>query len=296
MPGLSRVVRRIDCSVFLFSMRRIAVIFLIALAVASCEKEKNSLVDTNLSTPLVSSTSVVVSSINLDDTVATGHVVKLPDGTYRITDTVLTEASSPLGYSDIRTVSFRIFAPGSPQSFLTGMLTPTGEHPNSMIAKYRGVFVFVVERGDVGVYSVVIDAENAAKFSSNASVLPLQITRNNSRPQLSGLVVPDTIGRPTSGSSYFKFTVFASDSDGYRDIHQVFLRLIAPTISNIVQMYDNGDAFSGDDVAGDGTFSVIVQIDPSNTLGDKTFLFQAMDKSGALSDSLIHKITIVQGP
>jgi hypothetical protein len=51
---------------------------------------------------------------------------------------------------------------------------------------------------------------------------------------------------------------------------------------------------SGDEVPGDGRFSRILSIDSTARLGDQVFLFRASDRSGALSDSLLHTITVLQ--
>jgi len=120
------------------------------------------------------------------------------------------------------------------------------------------------------------------------------ITRNNSKPQTSNLVAPDTIVRPTTGIKLLTFSITVSDSDGYTDIEQVFFKRILPTESNTFSMSDDGNELnSGDRLAGDGIFSRIVRIDSSAFTGDQVFLFQAKDNTGVLSDSLLHTITIL---
>jgi hypothetical protein len=57
-------------------------------------------------------------------------------------------------------------------------------------------------------------------------------------------------------------------------------------------MYDDGDfANHGDVTAGDGIYSLAIQINSGNPLGVKEFHFYAVDKSGA-RDEVIKLITI----
>lgn len=277
---------------------RIRLIFLsLALVISSCEQQHDSAVDVGLATPYVISASTLSTSINLDDTSLTSHVVRLGNGSYEITDTITASVESPLGPNDIQSVSYKLYAPGSTQYFGSGALLPTGVHPTLTSVEYRATISFTVERSDVGKYGIEIIAVNSAKYESNASILSLNITRNNSRPTTSGLTAPDTLARPTTGFELIKFSMSASDSDGYGDLQQVFLKRISPTASSIISLYDDGDEQGhGDLVAGDGIFSRVLSIDNTAILGDQIFLFQAKDKSGALSDSLLHTITIVQGP
>ena len=278
-------------------MRRVFAAAILAMAVSSCEKESGTPVDVSLTSPFVSGSLVVRDTINLDDTTSAPYVVKLPSGRFRITDTVFAQASSPLGFGDIRSVSYKLHAPGGTGYFAQGYLSFNGNHPTPASGEYLSAISFDVERSDAGKYVVEIYAENSAGIVSNTSLLSLFLTRNNTRPNTSGLIAPDTLFRPTSGFELIRFAITANDSDGYGDLDQVFLKRISPSASSIIPMYDDGDEITnGDPVAGDGTFSRILRIDNTALLGQQIFLFQAMDRSGALSDTLLHTITIVQGP
>ena len=277
-------------------MRRVLVAAILAMVVSSCEKESGTAVDVSLTSPFISGSLVVINTINLDDT-ASSHIVKLPNGRIRVTDTLVAQVSSPLGFGDIRSVSYKLYAPGQTGYFAQGYLPFNGNHPTPTSGEFVTPISFDVDRSDAGRYVVEIYAQNLSGVVSNTSLLSLFLTRNNIKPNTSGLIAPDTLLRPTSGFELIRFAITASDSDGYGDIEQVFLKRISPSASSIIPMFDDGDEIgSGDPVAGDGTFSRILRIDNTALLGDQVFLFQARDRSGALSDTLLHTITIVQGP
>jgi len=277
-------------------VRRVLVAAILAMVVSSCEKESGTAVDVSLTSPFISGSLVVINTINLDDTTSS-HVVKLPNGRIRVTDTLVAQVSSPLGFGDIRSVSYKLYAPGQTGYFAQGYLPFNGNHPTPTSGEFVTAISFDVDRSDAGKYVVEIYAQNLSGVVSNTSLLSLFLTRNNIKPNTSGLIAPDTLFRPMSGFELIRFAITASDSDGYGDIEQVFLKRISPSASSIIPMYDDGDEIgSGDPVAGDGTFSRILRIDNTALLGDQVFLFQARDRSGALSDTLLHTITIVQGP
>jgi hypothetical protein len=60
-------------------------------------------------------------------------------------------------------------------------------------------------------------------------------------------------------------------------------------------MYDDGNlsGISGDDIAGDGIYSIIIQLPPNTQKGKYRFEFQAIDKSNASSNILTHYIYVL---
>ena len=160
---------------------------------------------------------------------------------------------------------------------------------------FRATFSFTLFRSDIGVYIIEVYSVSNSDQISNYLQIPLIISRNNSRPRTSNIFAPDTIVRPSSGAQLIKLSMAVTDSDGYGDINQVFFKRISPPSANLFSLFDDGDIqIHGDQLAGDGTFSRIISIDPTAFLGDQLFVFLARDKSGAISDSLFHTITIVQ--
>ena len=120
---------------------------------------------------------------------------------------------------------------------------------------------------------------------------------DNQPPELSDLTAPSTISRSATPNTYL-LAVSASDPDAARGdrITRVFFNSFrpdgTPASGNPFQMRDDG--MDGDDTAGDGRYSLIIQITPTNPTGNYRFEFQAQDNNGALSEKLIHTITVTQ--
>ena len=265
------------------------------LLLSSCEKKKGGIIDPVIAPPYVTSLTSRESALDLDTTFSAA-VKRLGNGHYELSDSISTVVSDANGRADIKAVYYRLYLPNSTDYILSGALQLTGITPGTDSARYSSTFSFTVTRADVGTFRIEVYAVNRAGSISNSIQLPLAVTRKKSRPRLSGLVVPDTIVRPASGSRLFLFSVVASDSDGYGDIAGVFFKRIYPSATISFPMLDDGgkDPTSGDQLAGDGTFSRIVRIDQTAFIGTQVFLFQARNKLGELSDSLTHAITIIQ--
>lgn len=265
---------------------------LLGLALISCEKDKSGTIDIALSAPFVFSTSLTTSSINLDTT-STGAVIRRPDGTFTITDSLTAVVTDPLGTSDLRQIVFRIYSPGSSEPFASGTMGRIGVSEST--ATFLKSFSFTIPRSDVGEYKVEVVAHNQADLQSNSLITSIVITRNNSIPQLFGLSAPDTLVRPNIGYRVVRFAVTARDSDGLNDITDVFFKADSSSTPDVnFSLFDDGNfALDGDSVANDGRYSVTIPILPIARLGSKGFRFWAIDRAGALSNPLSHFIEII---
>lgn len=91
-------------------------------------------------------------------------------------------------------------------------------------------------------------------------------------------------------------SVKAADQNGPRDIERVYFLVYRPngtTNNNQNLMFDDGDIdVHGDQVAGDGIYSLLIQITPANTKGTYRFEFAAKDRSGDLSNLINHSVVI----
>ena len=273
----------------------IAPLLFIALFLFSCEKEKTDIIDVSLNSPFVSSLELRSSVVNLDTT--TGSTVNhLPNGLYAVSDTAVAWVSNPSGVQNIQRVSYYLYQPDQQSYFSTGSMQLVGS--TDSVATYRTGFSFTINRSDIGAYRIEVSAENKANLTSNSLVRSVVITRNNIRPRLFKLSAPDTLQRPVTGRRPVFFAVSASDSDGPTDITSVFFRSINSSNPNFeFKLYDDGNlAGTGDSVASDGRYSLVIPIDSTATLGTKEFRFWARDKSSALSDSIVHFITIIPSP
>lgn len=269
------------------------VITVIGFVLLSCEKKQDHVVDSVLESPLLISSTLRSSNIHLD-TSSGSHVIRLPNGNYTITDSIVAVVTHISGVGSIRRVYYSVLRPNSSDKIASGELQHL-TNVSADTAQFSSPISFTIQRSEVGTYRIVTLAIDRWNNYSNSIILTLTITKNNSKPYLYNLAVPDTIVRPASGIKLFTFSVAVSDSDGYKDVKQVYFQRIFPSPSSIFMMYDDGsEQSSGDRLAGDGIFSRIVRIDSTALLGSQTFLFQARDNSEALSDSLLHTITIVQ--
>ena len=120
----------------------------------------------------------------------------------------------------------------------------------------------------------------------------LERTASNDPPQVLSVSAPDTVSK--SGETNFLITVEATDPQGLQDITQVVLNSFkpdgSPSVGNPFFLRDDG--IGGDVMADDGTYSIRVGFDQSNTSGTYRFEFHAKDKTGAVSNILIHLITL----
>ena len=270
--------------------------FLLALLFLSCEKEKSVTIDTALSPPLVTSSSLQDTTFNLD-----ADSILISNGKYTIVDSIIVFVNDPNGFEDIDQVSYRIYKPSASTYFTSGTLSRVSTiSVNSAI--YSRKITFSMSRSEAGVFKIDVVAQGKSNLKSNTIVSSILITRNNSRPLIFNLNMPDTLIQPTHGSLPFKLFVSVNDSDGYNDTNLVFFKQLYPKETNNIQMYDDGSCCpipllnnrtSGDNAANDGIFTITESIDSSNSLGDHKLFFQAIDNNGALSDSLFGTFTIV---
>ena len=111
-------------------------------------------------------------------------------------------------------------------------------------------------------------------------------------PEITAVELPDHVTRPATGEPPVPVIVVvtAADPDGLANILRVETRLDGGGALNLCD--DGGDgacnptvtqASSGDATAGDGRFTVTLQVESSNTPGPRVFTFVAVDRSGLRS-------------
>jgi hypothetical protein len=217
-----------------------------------------------------------------------------------VVDTAIVVTATPKG-TNIGTVTALIVATdGSSAAYL---LADNGVAPDQV--KGDGIFTGNVmvrlSASAVGSYAIQVQASDAAGLVSNMIALPVSIISSNNRPPvISQLIAPDTVFVPTGDTpNHIKVSVAVADSDGLASIASVSFtsyRADGKT-AGIFQLLDDGgtttDPSSGDDVAGDGRYTLTLSI-PSTTTHNTyyDFVFTAKDKSGAISNSLTKRIYI----
>jgi hypothetical protein len=135
----------------------------------------------------------------------------------------------------------------------------------------------------------------AGDTSSTADTLSL----NNLRPVIIQVTAADSLRLPPEG--YYVLDTIAVevvDPDGLDDIRDVSFTSLKPdsTLANQgqpISLADNGDASQwGDQTAGDGIYSRIVQLPWNTDVGTYVYRFTAKDLSGLSSDTTYHSVVV----
>ncbi|MFC2083811.1 hypothetical protein ACFLS9_02020 [Bacteroidota bacterium] len=120
-------------------------------------------------------------------------------------------------------------------------------------------------------------------------------SQQNFPPVISNLTAPDTV-IVQDPRSLILMSLEATDENGQQDIKEVFFTIVNPDSSSDLDklfLDDTGDFFFGDEIAGDGIYSVIIQVTPENQKGKYQFTFHAVDREGESSNSILHIIYIL---
>jgi hypothetical protein len=216
-------------------------------------------------------------------------------------------ANDDNGLSDIASVSFRVFSP-SGKLFTSGILNDNGVLPdvNASDGKYNSQIDLKLPKEVIGIYNIQFFATDRNGFTSNTFNIPLNIILStNNAPRIFNLSSPDSVRVPNSADTVnlIYISLGVSDQQGLSDIVSVVLTSQRPdsSVAGTFTMADDGGKTvlpqfgltSGDSLAGDGIFSIIVPIfstTPRNTYRD--FIFAARDQSNAYSNVIIKRIFI----
>jgi hypothetical protein len=272
---------------------------------SACEKKDSSVIDSLGSPPIIFSATISPSIVNLDT---------IPQTAASIQFVASARITHQEGSTQISEVNYSISDKPGFESLGAGQLFDNGIVPDKIAGD--SVFSVMISISTqsllVGRYFCQIVAQDPRGFKSNGFILPIDVGRQlNHSPGLSDLQTPDTIVL-AGQRQQFKLTVKATDPDGQSDIARVFFNSFKPNGSpaggNPFLMYDDGsesivfppDLASGDAVKGDGTYTLTVLIDPTDSQGNPTalgtyrFEFQAADRSNALSQKLTKNIQVAQ--
>jgi hypothetical protein len=278
----------------LFRSAHIFLLIALVFLLSSCEKDKDGPLDSDLHLPALTSASMTLPSVNLDTTTGTG-LTHLPDGSYRITETVSGQIDDAAGLSNLKGVYARVYRPGADRSTASGTL-----HRDSMSVSgtgyYSGTISFTFTRAEAGLFRVEVYAQTLDGSTSNTIFLPLRVTRNNSVPVIGAVTVPDTVTLPPGDSLLIRMTMAVSDSDGAGDIAGAFfysLNSSDPTRQFILADDGNATGFSGDAVSGDGVYTITVKLlDQGNVRRTFQFEFHAVDFQGADGVPVLKYLTV----
>jgi hypothetical protein len=149
-----------------------------------------------------------------------------------------------------------------------------------------------------GIYNIKYYVQNPDNSLQQVAIgnFKYNNSQSNMPPVIANTAIePDTVV-VTSPTVIF-ISVEASDPNGQNDINQVFFVVYRPDSSSSETrntLFDDGNTIAnGDLVAGDGIYSLLIQVDASNEIGTYRFEFQAEDRGGKLSNK-IDQFVIIQ--
>ena len=181
------------------------------------------------------------------------------------------------------------------------------ENPGAAVFSLKTDSTFAV--GKKGNYDILFEAVDRSGMKSIPESLPLFI--GNNAPILSDVTAPSVFERPNgskTNTAKFLITIKARDDQSLQDIKFVKMNWKKPD-SNIPSenspftLYDNGlpfdndftgwdQGYRGDQIAGDGIYSITGLFDPTQPLGDYLLTFYAHDLAGNISENVTYIITL----
>ncbi|MBO6575747.1 MAG: hypothetical protein JJ896_12155 [Rhodothermales bacterium] len=194
---------------------------------------------------------------------------------------------------DIAEVGFVLrFPVGSDEPVAAGLLT--GAAGNTWTAQPE-VRLPVALTGD---YVLVLYASDSRGVLSNEARGTLQLAGGLEPPVITEIDMPDRVQRPAAGGAPVPIPLVAvvEDPDGLANIARVEVRFDGG--SPLLLCDDGGQGAcnpgfgSGDATAGDGRFTLTIQINENNSPGERTLTFVATDRSGLMSEPVTRVLTI----
>jgi hypothetical protein len=263
-------------------MKKYLLFFLLPIFLGGCEKKYDNVVNTNLVSYQVESTSPGRFIYNpSDSSIVISLKVNSSANILSITSDIYTSNNDKLNNSSIQLLDNGKLANGD---------SSAGDN------KYSNKFP-LSKSYPIGIYAIKFYITDINNETKQAAIQNFQYYngQNNLPPLLSNLNVQDTI-KVADPKSVILMTVEVSDPNGLDDIKSVYFTVFRPdgtSSGNKTQMFDDGDfETDGDLKKGDSTFSILVEITPSNAKGTYRFDFQAVDLGGALSEIISHNIVV----
>ncbi len=277
--------------------RGFPILFLVAGLLSSCERTVDSPLDVDYRQPFLHDLEIYPESFNTDTILVNGQTA--PTDIITLSMNCIVGVDKAPGTTST-TVRYSVTLPSEERLYGTGTLRDDGVSPdlNAGDGLFAGTVNFQLRRVDVGNFQVSVTGFHLPEYPSNTVHRQFGVFRSNRPPMVSGLSAPDTVEIPPSGQvSLIMMSVMAADSDGQGDIAEVFFRnLDSPSdTTRRFLMFDDGhiNGVSGDSVANDGTFSIIVQLPSGTPAATFRFRFEAVDRSGVSSNTILHPLTIL---
>lgn len=263
-------------------MKKYILFFLLPIFLAGCEKNYDTVIDSNN----VSYQVLETSSFN--------------SFTFSPSDSSITVTLKVNSSSEIKNIYVNIFSSDEKQLNNSPVeLLDNGSSANGDATASDNIFSNKFPLSQfypVGLYSIrfyVTDISNSTQQVAEQN-FSYDNGQSNKAPVLSNITAPDTV--TVTSTSVIFMSVKAFDENGLSDIEKVYFTVTRPngTSSGIkTDMFDDGDVNAhGDIEPNDGIYSVLVQVTSDNAKGTYRFDYQALDRGGKLSETISHNIEI----
>jgi hypothetical protein len=284
-------------------MKSFFTFILFLLLIPGCDQRSDSVIDPSGRQPNLVSVVVTTPIFNTDTILVHGQ----KSSTDQLILTVRFRATIGVPATSVRAFHYVVTNAASGEQVTSGdIILPDMErwqlelitNPSALSKS----FPLPIQRTDVGTYSIAISAIDVSGLESSVFISSVNVVRLNHPPQISSLDAPDTLLLPSQGSVVLMLALQVSDQDGPADIRTVRFTSILPdgkpSSSGPIEMFDDGSRIdlggytSGDDVAGNGMYSRIVQLRSTAATGTYTFSFVAIDRSSDTSNVITHTILV----
>ena len=209
------------------------------------------------------------------------------------------------GTEEVENVLVEVFKSADSASIDTFSLFNDGNFPvNGDVTAGDSIFSYKLDSsyaaGKKGSYRFLFTPYDAFTFPGVSK--STNIFLENSAGRIISVSMPDSLPLPSQGSELVQVYADVSDPQGLDDVDSVYFTLedsqgkfVRDDYGNTVKitLADDGDMNNnGDRVAGDGTFSVIIQVTSTNRKEDYTLHFYERDLVGNLSEDTQHPFVI----
>jgi hypothetical protein len=258
------------------------------LLMAACSDD-STVVDSTLNESAILLTDLQLSHYTVDtDTVdVKAGQTKSADDPVVIPFTLRVRVS---GATRVGSLRYEIRLDGKTPLLASGVLQPASQSD-----VWEAAVRFDRKRGDVGDYRIDVFGWDDTGHGANTANAKLRVLFGSRPPEIRSINAPDTVDLQPE-TVVFTMSAEVYDPSGQADIRQVFFNSFLPdgrpSSGNPFTMRDDGQPGSGDAVAGDGLYSIKVQMPPDTPKGEYRFEFRALDYSSLSSNVVIHKLTV----
>ena len=152
-----------------------------------------------------------------------------------------------------------------------------------------------LSRGAVGLYTLVVTfVDQTGRLGNQAKGVFRFYAQEGHPPVIEEILMPERVSRPPPGGNpvLIRIVAVVSDPEGLDNIQRVVMRTAGG--QEFLLLDDGGvNSNSGDEVAGDGRFTLTVQLVSENAPGVYVFYFQAFDRDG-LASEVVEKQLVVE--